>query len=64
MPISCIASTTIGFSFPGSAANLVQERLGHLAAGAVMDANKQDTLFHGLIYFDYDLGWQQPVFSG
>jgi hypothetical protein len=30
-------------------ADLVQESLGHLAAGAVVDADKEDVLFHGWV---------------
>ena len=29
------------------AADLVEEGLGHLAAGAVVDADEQDFVFHG-----------------
>jgi hypothetical protein len=46
------------------AANLIQERLGHLAAGAVVDANKQDTFFHNSIYLvGWGLGAQQSADS-
>ena len=31
------------------AANLLQECLGHLAAGAVVDANEKDVLFHSTL---------------
>ena len=31
------------------AANLVEKRLGHLTAGAIVDANEQDFLFHNQV---------------
>lgn len=40
---------TVGFKLV--AADLIQERLGHLAAGAVMDANEQNFTFHNYFRF-------------
>ena len=39
-------SGTVGFK--PVAAKVIEPRFGHLAAGAVVDADEQDFLFHGL----------------
>ena len=43
-------------AFEVLAARLIEKRLGHLAARAVVDADKQDFLFHDWIS---GLGWAQ-----
>ena len=42
--LSRLQPCTVGFEL--LAAKLVQERLGHLAAGAVVNADEKDFLFH------------------